>query len=605
MIVKMKKISVILLDSHREESISELGRLGVLHLEPMKGEGERLTALRATEERLRKVEQALPLDVKGGRRREIESADFVQIEKIVDEVSALDEEAQRTEELVERLSREAERLEPWGRFEPADVRFLREHGIDLRLYVISANRLKELGADAKPFVNFRTKSKIGCTTVGRSEAFREDEELTLPEQGLATVRRRIKENTERLSAIETRLQQLAHRRDLIEEHLKSLGQDIEFEEVRTGLASEEGLAFLTGYVPDRGVKALGEAAAAHGWGLLIRDPEPDDPVPTLVENPRWIRIIKPMFSFLGLVPGYKEFDISPWFLIFFSVFFALLIGDAAYGLIFLVVTIFARFRMPKARPEFFRMMYVFSICTIAWGAVTGTWFGSEAISQNSFLSKLIIPQLYSFDSGNNSFIMYLCFTIALAHLTLAHLLNVVKKLPSLVAVSDIGAIGLIWGLYFLVITLVVGKPLNPAALWLIIGGLGVEVVFSDQNGNFGKGILVGLAKLPLKLLNSVSAFSDIVSYVRLFAVGLATVAVAESFNGMAMGAVNGGVLGYVAMAVILLLGHGLNIALGALALIVHGVRLNLLEFSGHLEMEWSGVAYRPFTVVKEKLVSNK
>lgn len=602
MIVKMKKVSVVLLDSRREESISELGRLGVMHLEPMKGEGERLQALRATEERIRKVEQALPVEVRDDRVSRGDEA--AEIDEIVSEVSALGEEAERVEELVDRLSRDAERLEPWGPFEPADVRMLRSRGVDLHLYELSTARFKELGPELQAFVNYRGRSKVGITTVGAREAHLVEEEFPLPELGLSAIKERIEENRGRLASIRVRLEELAHRRLQIEEYLRSLGADIEFEEVRTGVGTEGGLAYLTGFVPERRVAPLQEAAASHGWALLVRDPGPEDSPPTLIENPKWIRIIKPMFDFLGLVPGYQEFDISPWFLIFFSIFFAILIGDAAYGLIFLVGTIFARIRMPKARPEFFRMMYVFSICTIIWGAVTGTWFGSQAISESSFLSKLIIPQLYSFNSANNPFIMYLCFTIAVAHLTLAHLLNVAKKLPDLRGFSDVGSIALVWGLYFLVITLVVGRPLNPATIWLIVGGLGVQVIFSDQEGNFFKGLLRGLATLPLKLLNSVSAFSDIVSYVRLFAVGLATVAVAQSFNGMAMGA-GKGVVGYIAMALILVLGHGLNIALGALALIVHGVRLNLLEFSGHLEMEWSGVAYRPFTVVKEKLVSTK
>ncbi len=604
MIVKMKKVSVILLDSQRDASVAELGRLGVIHLEPMTGEGERLAALKASAERVQKIEQALPVEIKEEHlQAEIRTGE-AETEKILEEISDLDDEAGRTVELIERLSHDLERLEPWGEFEPDAVRDLRSRGVDLRLYEVSINRFKEIEAAAKPFVNYRTKSKIGCSVVGKSAVFEEDEEFVLPENGVRFLRRRIKEHEERLAGIRTRLSELAQRRHVVEEHLASLGADIEFEEVRTGLGTEGSLAYLTGFVPTRGVEELQTAAAENGWGLLIRDPEPEDNVPTLIENPKWIRIIRPMFNFLGLTPGYKEFDISPWFLIFFSVFFALLIGDAAYGLIFLVVTIIARIRMPKARPEFFTMMYVFSICTIIWGAVTGTWFGSEALSHNPLLSKLIVPQLYSFDSANNSFIMYLCFTIAVAHLSLAHLLSFAKKMPSLMAFSDIGSIGLVWGLYFLVTTLVVGHPLNPAAIWLIVGGLAVQVIFSEQTGNFGKGILLGFAKLPLSLLNSVSTFSDIVSYVRLFAVGLATVAVAQSFNGMAMGAAHG-VLGYVAMALILILGHGLNIALGALALIVHGVRLNLLEFSGHLEMEWSGVAYRPFTVVKEKLVSNK
>ena len=94
-------------------------------------------------------------------------------------------------------------------------------------------------------------------------------------------------------------------------------------------------------------------------------------------------------------------------------------------------------------------------------------------------------------------------------------------------------------------------------------------------------------------LDSISAFSDVISYIRLFAVGLATVAVASSFNSMAAG-LGTGVVGIIGSILILGFGHALNLAMAALSVVVHGVRLNVLEFSGHLGMEWTGEKYTPF-----------
>ena len=95
------------------------------------------------------------------------------------------------------------------------------------------------------------------------------------------------------------------------------------------------------------------------------------------------------------------------------------------------------------------------------------------------------------------------------------------------------------------------------------------------------------------LLNFVNSFTDIVSYIRLFAVGLATVAIADAFNKMAMGIGFNSVLTGLATALILLLGHTLNIILGPLAVLVHGVRLNVLEFCNHVDIRWSGFSYKP------------
>jgi V/A-type H+-transporting ATPase subunit I len=88
--------------------------------------------------------------------------------------------------------------------------------------------------------------------------------------------------------------------------------------------------------------------------------------------------------------------------------------------------------------------------------------------------------------------------------------------------------------------------------------------------------------------------TDVISYVRLFAVGLATLAIAQTTNTMAAGLGNG-LVALVGGIVILLIGHSLNVVLGIISVLVHGVRLNVLEFSGHAGVTWSGSAFEPFT----------
>jgi V/A-type H+-transporting ATPase subunit I len=122
-------------------------------------------------------------------------------------------------------------------------------------------------------------------------------------------------------------------------------------------------------------------------------------------------------------------------------------------------------------------------------------------------------------------------------------------------------------------------------------GIVLVLLFSHPQKKFLKGITVTLADLPLRVINS---FSDIISYLRLFAVGYATLAVASSFNHMALRIGFNNILGGFICALILFLGHGLNILLGLMAVIVHGIRLNMLEFSSHLGMQWSGIEYKPF-----------
>jgi V/A-type H+-transporting ATPase subunit I len=203
----------------------------------------------------------------------------------------------------------------------------------------------------------------------------------------------------------------------------------------------------------------------------------------------------------------------------------------------------------------------------------------------------------------------------MVHLTIGILISFIRKMPSLSAIADIGWLFVLYGMYFFAMSFVMGtKYENPIvfcgitfnsmvvmgatinSLMLIILGIGFGLVllFSEQNGkNIIKCALMGIAWSPLKALNSVSMFADLVSYIRLFAVGLAGFAVAESFNKMA-GSLAGGVVGIILSAIILFVAHAFNMVLCLLSVIVHGVRLNMLEFGGKVGLEWSGHIYNPF-----------
>ena len=117
------------------------------------------------------------------------------------------------------------------------------------------------------------------------------------------------------------------------------------------------------------------------------------------------------------------------------------------------------------------------------------------------------------------------------------------------------------------------------------------VFFSESRGGFFKNLAISLFNLPLKIIGY---FADILSYLRLFAVGYATVMVAVSFNNMAQDVGFNSILTGLISAGLLFFGHALNILLGLMSVLVHGVRLNMLEFSSHLNIEWKGKRYSPF-----------
>jgi len=231
-----------------------------------------------------------------------------------------------------------------------------------------------------------------------------------------------------------------------------------------------------------------------------------------------------------------------------------------------------------------------------WGVLTGTYFGAKEIAEIPFLSHFIIDKMATF-GGDVIFIQKFIFILGAIHLSIGHIQTAIKYINSVKAIAQIGWVAIIWGLYMLVTQMVLKSPTPNIMIWLFGGGTLLVALFSNPGPNFFKGILTSLASLPLSLI---SGFSDVISYIRLYAVGLATVLMAVSFNEMAIGEGITTVFSGIAAVLILILGHGLNMVLAAMAVIVHGVRLNMLEYAGHASVDFSGNEYQPFKLKNKK-----
>jgi len=157
----------------------------------------------------------------------------------------------------------------------------------------------------------------------------------------------------------------------------------------------------------------------------------------------------------------------------------------------------------------------------------------------------------------------------------------------------VGWILMTWTMFFAATFFVCGDPF-PMPLGMIMGGTGLALIVLFMTPvNRLKNEFIHHAMLPLTVISN---FVDVVSYVRLFAVGMASVQVAQSFNTMSLQMAAGRVWAAPIVALILVGGHGLNILLSALSVLVHGIRLNTLEFSSHIGLQWAGLKYRPFSM---------
>ena len=475
----------------------------------------------------------------------------------------------------------------WGDFDPAAVKVLRERGVFVRLYAVPVNEVDRFPGDAVCRVLFTSRGMAYCAVVTR----REDvvipfKEIELSDMSLAQMRARLEENRCVMDALAAEVRASLCHKGCLERRRLQLEKEREFQGVVAGMGEAGPLSYLVGYVPIDKVKELSAAARQNAWGFLVEDPADGDRVPTLIRNPRWVSIIAPLFKVIQVVPGYRELDISLWVLIFLSVFFGMLIGDAGYGLIFFAATFLVQRKLAarvKDRSPFV-LMYVFSGCVVLWGILSGTYFGQ------AWLPKGVGPLVPAL--RNDTVLQGLCFFLGALHLSIGHVWHALQRIPSRTALADAGWVAVLWGAFFLARTLISGAPFPLAAYLFFIVGPVLVVCFTAEGKNLLKNLGAGFGNL---LLNFVNSFTDVVSYIRLFAVGLATVAVADAFNAMAAEVGFGSVASGLIAALILALGHLLNIVLGPMAVLVHGVRLNVLEFCNHVDVKWSGFAYRPLT----------
>lgn len=611
MIVKMKKATVLMRSVSKEEHLKQLRKAGILHLKEMEGKGDEYLL---TLSQLKDIEEAISVIKHFNDHLQVQPVKanlLVGVEK-AKHINTIFAQMRELQDQIGQIKQSIDAIQFWGDFSPEDLSLLENKNCFLSLYLIPAKKMKKIPKELNAYKVAASKEKIGIVLISHEKSIEIEKLPTwftpveIPKEGISQMKISI-EN------LEAKIQEKRIHLDLLMQdygallYLREILQEsVEFSKVYSGstLEEEPSLSAACGYLPETQIEQFKKLCDQQKIGYLLDEVDPDDEdVPVCIHNNRIVKLISPLFNLLGTVPGYREYDISPFFLLFFILFFAMIFGDAGYGALLFVgsaIGMIVSAAKRKKPPLLLSLIAVLSFATVIWGSITGSWFGSRSLVEGTFLNKLVVRNLYAFDPISADIVKYFCFLIALVHLTFAHLWNFLRFLmekPRIKAFAQIGHLLLLYGLFFFVLYLLNLKTTVPSfALPLIGGGLLMIILFSEQEGRFFKGVGKGLSNLVVIILGAISMFSDIISYIRLFAVGLASLEIAKAFNNMAAGLADSQVagVGMVGACLILFLGHTLNLILGSLSVIVHGVRLNLLEFSGHLGMEWTGNLYDPF-----------
>ncbi|MCU0651340.1 MAG: hypothetical protein MUC39_00100 [Candidatus Omnitrophica bacterium] len=586
MIVPMKKATVIIQQKDSWSALDELRALGFLHIEHQNpAQSQDINVLRDNltllDNCLAIISQAAENKKKAMQEPEIPDGWKLKARHIIDLAKRRDQ----LESFARNLRQQISDWEAWGDFSPEKILQLAEKGVYLRLYHVPLRQIKDFpqGVFVSPLF---TRSGFGyCVVVSLAKFDCPFKEIVLPKQGLLAMRLRLVEEERVIKELGYDIDRNLRLAAAFLRERKRLEKEIEFLQAIAGMGSTGTLSYVTGYIPFDAVDKLFSQAKIKQWGIVISEPSDDEDVPVLLRSGRFFRLMQPVFKLLEIVPGYHELDISPVFLIFLSLFFGMLIGDAGYGAVYFILTFWLHKKLGKKirdKSAFF-LFYLLSFCAIIWGLLTGTFFGQAWLMHSGL--KPLLPGL-----NNAQIAQRFCFFLGALQLTIAHSWRIAVKLPSLTALADFGWIGVLWTAFFLANTLILGDIFPGFGILMVSISIALVVLFSNPQKNILKCIGSGLGTVALSLMNN---FTDVVSYVRLFAVGLAGVAIADTFNAMAGNVGRGSFFALILSAIIIIMGHALNLVLGPMSVIVHGIRLNVLEFSGHASVSWSGRPYQP------------
>jgi V/A-type H+-transporting ATPase subunit I len=624
MIVNMSRIYIAARQVDRDRLVEQLGQMNLLHLEPVNPKAA------VADEELRQA--IADLDEAIQILSSVKPAAHVSFQKPLDaarETIAIQSAIQNKQHCRVDLHRKLEALNIWGNVRFSQFDDLRMHGVDVRFFELPQKHADRIQAECAHIVARLPGKRLRVAVIDRSGQINMPagaHPIQVPPQDRPSLLARAEKIEADVKADQTRLAQLAGLTEALQDKRRQLATEAVYDTaLRSGL-NHADLFAVQGWLPSDKANHVNSRLAKCGIHAAVRIlPAADEASPpTLIRYSPWDSPIKGLFDMLGTLPGYREMDLSPFFMLTLPVFAAMLIGDAGYGLLITLAGLLFHAKLPRTSGRStVQMIIIFGIVTLLWGVLNANYFGvtPQTIAKaGGFVKSTETGGAVDYDalwSGAGFYsrtarmmrsaaplwrqdpqiarvlIMKVSLILGCLHLILAHLRKAVDLIPDQRALAEIGwvialadMLVLIWHMLF------IGADHVPTTVWgVLLAAITIASWFGKPDRNMAKRLLFGFASSVLPLL---STFSDTMSYVRLFAVGLASYYIASAFNTLAAALAETAT--WLAAVPVLLLGHGLNIGLATIAIFAHGVRLNMLEFSNHAGVQWGGYAYRPFSI---------
>ena len=605
MITKMKKLTFLVYHKEYEEFLNSLRELGVVHIvEKQQGAADN-TELQENIRLFNRLAATLKLlqNQKHEKNAVIatEGGTATRGMQVLDEVDALQTEHGKLSQQLQSYAKEKEVLEVWGNFEPTGIQKLKDAGYIIGFYSCSEGNYKEeWETEYNAMIVNRISSKVFFVTVTKAgqEVDLDVEQAKLPAYSLSrlealydTTEQAIEGNEKKLVALsETDIPSL-------KAALKELQSQIEFSKVVLSSEQTAGdkLMLIEGWAPAYSkVEIEAYLNDAHVY-YEITDPMPGDNVPIRLNNKGFFAWFEPICK-LYMLPKYNELDLTPFFAPFFMIFFGLCLGDSGYGLFLFLGATAYRLLAKKVTPSMksiISLIQVLSASTFFCGLLTGTFFGANIYD----LDWPIVQRLKHAVLMDNNDMFRLSLILGVIQILFGMVLKAVNQTIQFGFKYAIATIGWI----ILLVSTAVSALFSSSEL-LSMGGTAYKVVLCISGAMIflfntpGKNIFMNIGLGLWDSYNMVTGLlGDVLSYVRLFALGLSGGILAGVFNSLAVGMSPDNVIaGPIVMVLIFVIGHAINMFMNVLGAMVHPMRLTFVEFFKNSGYEGGGKEYKPF-----------
>lgn len=600
MISKMKKLAFLIYHKDYDTFLEQVRNLGVVHVvTKSQGEAENQD-LQATIRLSARYAAAIKLlegmNVKAADKT---SGNADKGEQILDKLEALQQHDAETNHRIQAIEKEITAMEPWGDFKMESLKRLRDAGYEVGFYICSDKMYdEEWETQYHAVVINRIGSKVYFVTVTPvTETVSLDvESAKIADRSLSEIIQEKEKLDAERAETENAMKELAENSipDLKAAQVRA-SQLVDFDKVKLSADSLAGnkLMLLEGWAPAENAQQLNDFLKSSDVYYEISDPVPGDNVPIQLNNKGFFKLFEPIMK-LYMLPKYNELDLTPFFAPFFMLFFGLCLGDTGYGLFILLgisgYRLIAKSISPSMKP-ILTLVQLLGLSTAICGLLTGTCFGFNLYDINvPFIQKM--KEVIMLDNQQMFNLSLILGAIQIIFGMTLKAVNQAIQFGFKYAISTIG-----W-LLVLVSTAVafaapgvmaMGSTLHLAIL--AVGGLMVYLFNSP-----GKNIFLNIGLGLWDTYNMATGLlGDILSYVRLFALGLSGGILAGVFNSLAVGMSPDNVIaGPIVMVLIFVIGHSINIFMNVLGAMVHPMRLTFVEFFKNAGYEGGGKEYKPF-----------